>query len=198
MALRLYQEENIKKIRKMIEENKYESIDPLSSNIDIISDFKKACNYGDLEMTKYLYETSLKSDQKINISDHLDHLFIWACVNDHFHIVKWLHKFCYNYTIKIRDVYSNEYKIIYNTLFSYNEDGIAFNLTQQKDYDFKTVKWILINQESKDLIKLDCKFAKEELENRKKSRISLILYLHSKKFKLLDIHAIALVWKEFL
>lgn len=39
---------------------------------------------------------------------------------------------------------------------------------------------------------------KEELEKRKKNNTNLILHLFEKKYKLLDINAIAISWKDYV
>ena len=74
-----------------------------------------------------------------------------------------------------------------------------------RDRHYEIAKWLLTLYTDKKLKKIDYSLknsitaehllVKQELENRKKSRINLILYLFEKKFKLLDIRAIALIWK---
>ena len=117
----------------------------------------------------------------INIHAQDELAFCLACRNDHHEIAKWLYHLSLNTKrINIR-----------------SKDDFVFHHARANKNN-KILRWLLSLYTKSDLIELkEYKLVRNEIERRKKSRIELIIYLNKRKFKLLDIHAIAIVWREY-
>ena len=137
-----------------------------------------------LKIAKWLIEISEKKGLgSINIHTCDEHTFRYACYCGYFEIVKWL--------IEI----SEEKGLGPINIHACDEDAFRYTC---KNGHLEVAKWLLTLYTRKELINLDHSLAKEELENRRKTNIELILYLHKNKFKLHDIHAIAIIWNDYL
>ena len=138
-------------------------------------DFVRDCTEGDFEIVK-------KNLEKRDIHIYFKKLaFRGACCYNHIEIAKWL------YEIILQE----------NEILNIYVKNQIFRFVCRNGY-YRMGKWLLTLYSYRELKNLNHILVKEELENRTKSRISLILYLFEKKFKLLDIHAIAISWREFL
>ena len=155
--------------------------------------FCLACLEGDFKGAKEIFERG-------NIDIHADNeqAFCFACYNGHLKIAKWLlyiseKKGLIYKRSAIASQVDNELRII--NIHANNEDALR---SACKNGHLHIAEWLLTLYAKKELINLNHPSSKKELENRKKINIELILYLNKRKFKLLDMHAIALIWKEFL
>ena len=156
--------------------------------------FRYACCRNHFEVAKWLIEISETTFHElgiINIHIFNEEPFRWVCVHSYLEIAKWLLYISKEKGLGDIDIYVKNEEL-FRTLCVYN--------------NLKIARWLLTLYTRKKLINLkhslilgmNLSLIKDELETRKKTNIELILYLHSRKFKLLDIHAIAIVWRDYL
>ena len=167
--------------------------------------FRWACYCSHLEVAKWLIEISETTLSGLGVIDiHVDdeNVFRSACEYGHLEIAKWLIEISEEKKLiclrsnsgASADCYPRSGLGIINI---HVKDEYAFRWACQND-QLKVAKWLLTLYMNRELKNLNHSLAKEELENRKKINIELIIYLNKRKFKLLDIHAIAIVWKEYI
>ena len=138
----------------------------------------------------------------IDIHANNEEAFRFACINGHLEVAKWLlyisekkKLICGSSAIALQ---ADRYPRSGLETININAIKFAFHWTCANNH-FHIARWLLTLYTKKELIKINYSpLTKEELENRKKTNIELILYLYEQKFKLLDIHAIAIVWREYL
>ena len=178
-----------------------------------------ACRDGTLELLRWLYKVSIKEELKV-IDIHIQDEFAmrWACKNCHLKVIKWLYKvskkqinihawndFAFYHVCQNDDLQLA--KLLYKISIEYNDKinikkALYWALDLPKTDEWKVAKWLLTLYTEKELINvmegIEKFLAKKELENRKKNKIILILSLYEKKYKLIDINAISLIWLKYL
>ena len=158
------------------------------SEIDIHNKIKNAlyiaCEKGHIEKVKLLLEIS--DDNKFIIKNWWRYVNK-ACQNGHLEMIKWL------------------YEIFKKRAIDIPIDNERLFVIACFNGHMKIMKWIFRQYTNKELIKLPNNnigldafnhLIMEELKSRKRSKLELFLYLSkNKKFKkLLDMHAIAIIF----
>ena len=187
--------EVMKYLIKMGDERK-SPIDIHASNEEA---FRCACSNDHLEVVKFLIQFGRERGREIDI-DIIKKAFQDAGIKGLLEVMKYLFEMCNERKDPI-DIYQANFRVefeLFNNLRIIYKDILQYSI--EKGF-FPITKWILSFYSNKQLKRLNYPYVivvKEELENRKKINIDLILYLNEKKFKLLDIRAIAISWREFL
>ena len=148
--------------------------------------FRWACDNNYFEVAKWLLYIGDERKSPIDIHVRYDYAFGSACKNGHLEVAKWLYELSRKKSsFRLIDIHAINCicgEVFYET-----------NLSRH----YEITRWILTLTSTKYIKEnfYEYRLAKEELQNRKRSKLDLFLYLfNQKKFKkLLDMHAINII-----
>ena len=152
---------------------------PINIHVQNEEAFLQACEKNYTDVVKLLILYGEKINSPINIHVQNEKAFRFACEHGNYEMAKWL----FQLSIEKKDLIN---------VHIWNRNDIRI---YSRNY-LHIVKWLLTLYSKEALINLDHQFATEELQNRKKIKLHLFIYLlDQEKFKkLLDMNAINIVY----